>query len=85
MFFGPPDDAEADRDLRQGLAEISPETLRRFVLVAVLVQVGLFAASLGGMLVAFRGQRVLGGALVIGGLLALAVSVAVYRRQRNSS
>ena len=85
MFPEPSEDDEADRNLREGLADISPETLRRFVLVAVLVQVGLFAASLGVMLAWFRGQRAVGGALVVGGAVALVVSLAVYRRQRSSS
>ena len=85
MFLKPSEDDEADRDLREGLANVSPETLRRFVVVAVLVQAGLFAASLGVMLAWFRGQRAVGGALVVGGAAALAISVAVYQRQKGSS
>jgi len=75
------DDAAAYRNLREGLEEISPETLKAFVLLAVVVQAGLFAASLGVMLVWFRGQRVLGGVLAVSGLLALAFTVVVYRRR----
>lgn len=85
MFLGPlpPDDDAADRDLREGLRDVSPETLRTFVLLAVLVQAGLFVGSLGVMLVAFRGQWALGGALLVGGLLVLALSVALYRKRRR--
>lgn len=78
-----PDDPEADRDLKQGLQGISPETLRTFVVLAVLVQAGLFAGSLGVLLVAFRGQRLVGGALAVGGVSSLAISVAIYRRRRG--
>lgn len=85
MFSGPfppdDDDAEADRALRDGLGNASPETLKAFVVLAVVVQAGLFAASLGVLLVWFRGQRVLGGALAVGGLLALAFAVVSYRRR----
>ena len=81
MFPEPSEDEEANRDLREGLANVSPETLRRFVVLAVLVQAGLFAASLGVMLVWFRCQRAVGGALLVGGLAALAVSFAAYRRR----
>lgn len=83
MFPGP-DDPEADRDLEQGLRGVSPETLRTFVLLAVLVQAGLFAGSLGVLLVAFRGQRLVGGALTVGGVSSLVISVAIYRRRRRS-
>lgn len=83
MLLGPfsPDDAEADRDLRKGLRDGTPETLKAFVLLAVVVQAGLFVGSLGLMLVAFRGQRVFGGALILTGLLTLALAVVLYRRR----
>lgn len=83
VFPGPAEDERADRDLREGLRNVSPETLRAFVLAAVAVQAGLFAVSLGLMLVWFRGQRAVGGGLVVGGLVALAVGAALYRRQRS--
>ncbi|WP_435180639.1 DUF7322 domain-containing protein [Halorussus sp. AFM4] len=85
MFLDPlsPDDEEADRDLRRGLRDAAPETLRAFVVLAVTVQVGLFAAALGVMLAAFRGQRALGGALAAGGLAVLGLSVVLYRRYRS--
>ena len=81
LVFPGPDDPEADRDLERGLRGASPATLRAFVLLAVLVQAGLFALALGGLLVAFRGQRLLGGALAVGGALALVLSVVLYRRR----
>ncbi|MFC7081776.1 DUF7322 domain-containing protein [Halorussus caseinilyticus] len=83
-MFGPlsPEDEEADRDLRTGLRSGAPETLRAFVLLAVSVQVGLFALALGVMLVAFRGQRTLGGALAVAGLLVLGLSALAYRKYR---
>jgi hypothetical protein len=83
LVFPGPDDPEADRDLKRGLRGISPETLRTFVLLAVLVQAGLFAGSLGVLLVAFRGQRLVGGALAVGGISSLVVSAAIYRRRRS--
>jgi small-conductance mechanosensitive channel len=81
----PPDDADdaTGRDLREGLRNADPETLRAFVVLAVVVQAGLFAASLGVMLVWFRGQRLLGTALALGGLLALGASFALYRKRRG--
>ncbi|WP_137286588.1 DUF7322 domain-containing protein [Halorussus salinisoli] len=85
MFLDPssPDDEEADRDLRKGLRGAAPETLRAFVLLAVSVQAGLFAGALGVMLLAFRGQQTLGGALIVGGLVVLGVSVVAYRKYKT--
>jgi hypothetical protein len=85
LVFPGPDDPEADRDLKRGLRSISPGTLRTFIVLAVLVQIGLFAASLGVLLVAFRGQRLVGGALAVGGVLSLVVSAEIYRRRRSRS
>lgn len=81
MLPGPPEDTDDRRDLRRAFREVSPETLRMFVLLAVLIQAGLFTGSLGVMLFAFRGQRVLGGVLAVAGLLVLGVSVVLYRRR----
>jgi uncharacterized protein (TIGR04206 family) len=88
MFFGPEsgEDEQADRDLRRGLSEGSPETLKAFALLAVLLQVAVLTVALGAMLVGFRGQRLVGGALMVGGLLGLGVAAAVYRRfQRRTA
>jgi hypothetical protein len=81
MLPGPSEDAEAERDLREGLRNISPETLKMFVLLAVLIQAGLFVGSLGVMLFAFRNQRMLGSGLAGAGVLVLGVSVVLYRRR----
>ncbi len=85
MFFDPEfaEDEEADRDLRRGLSEGSPEVLKAFALLAVLIQAALLAVSLGAMLVVFRGQRLVGGALVVGGLAGFGVAAVVYRRVRR--
>lgn len=77
------DDRGADENLGRALRSISPATLRAFVLLAILIQAGLFAGSLGLMLGTFRGQWALGGALAGGGLLAFALAALVYRRHRN--
>jgi hypothetical protein len=86
VFSGPfpPDDEEdaaAQRKLRDGLGEISPDVLRTFVVLALVVQAGLFAASLGLMLLWFRGQRLLGGGLAVAGVLALGASAVIYRQR----
>ncbi|MFA9417713.1 hypothetical protein [Natrinema sp. HArc-T2] len=73
-------DRSGDDDLERTFSEISRSTLLAFVVVAVLVHAGLFGASLGVMLIGFRSQWVGGGALAIGGTLALVVAVVVYRR-----
>lgn len=61
------------------------ETFWAFLAAVILAQVGLFAASLGAMLYWFRGQETLGGALAVGGLVALAITVAitVWHRRRD--
>jgi F0F1-type ATP synthase assembly protein I len=85
MFFDPDfaEDEEADRNLQRGLSEGSPEVLKAFALLAVLIQAALLGVSLGAMLLVFRGQRVVGGALVVGGLVGLGVAVVVYRRVKR--
>lgn len=85
MFSGPlpSDDPEAERDLRQGLADASPETLNAFLFLAILIQAGLFVGSLGVMLFVFRDQRLLGSSLAVAGLLALAVAVVLYRKRKQ--
>jgi small-conductance mechanosensitive channel len=84
MFFGPPspEDEEADRNLSRALREGRTETLRAFAVLAVLLQAAVLAVALGAMLVWFRGQRLVGGVLVVAGLLGFGVAIAVYRRSR---
>ncbi|MFB6121321.1 MAG: hypothetical protein ABEJ68_09420 [Halobacteriaceae archaeon] len=62
------------------LTDVPKTTLRAFLAIVVLSQVGLFAVSLGVMLAGFRGQVNLGGALVAAGAVALTVAVVAYRR-----
>ena len=81
--FPEDDDRGANEDVGRALRTIPPETLRAFVLLAILIQAGLFAGSLGLMLGAFRGQWRLGGALAGGGLLAFALAALVHRRYRD--
>jgi len=85
VFFGPPspEDEEADRNLGRALREGRTETLRAFAVLAVLLQAAVLAVALGAMLVWFRGQRLAGGALVVGGLLGLGVAIVVYWRVRR--
>ncbi|MFD1563597.1 hypothetical protein ACFR99_08555 [Haloarchaeobius amylolyticus] len=74
------DRSGGDSDLERTFSKISRSTLLAFVVVAGLIHAGLFGASLGVMLIGFRSQWVGGGALVIGGGVALVVAVVVYRR-----
>ena len=80
--FSLDDESDGGADLQEVFTETSPATLRAFLLVSVLVQIGLFAGSLGVMLVVFRRQWTLGTALVGAGLTALALAVLRYRRYR---
>lgn len=70
-------------DLEENLKDVSRPTLLAFITVAVLVQAGILGASLGLMLMGFRGQWVVGGVLTIGGVLALALAFVRYRRFRK--
>jgi hypothetical protein len=61
-------------------ADVSPELFRTFWLLVVLLNIGLFAASLGVMLLYFRGQVQFGGGLFVVGVAALTYSYGRYRR-----
>lgn len=76
-------DGDADADVAAALTDTPRETLLAFMIVAVLVHGGLFAAALGAMLVGFRGQWTVGGALTVGGVTALGLAVVTYRRYRS--
>ena len=80
--FSLDDGSDENADLQEVFTGTRPATLRAFLLVWVLVQVGLFAGSLGVMLVAFRRQWGLGILLAGGGLAALVLAVLRYRRYR---
>lgn len=76
-------DGDADSDVTAALTDTPRETLLAFIVVAVLVHGGLFAAALGAMLVGFRGQWTIGGALTVGGVAALGLATVTYRRYRS--
>ena len=79
-----PDDedpfADDDTEFEGSLSGIPVATLRAFLVIAILAQVGLFVVSLGAMLAGFRGQTTLGGGLAAVGALALLAAALVYRR-----
>lgn len=77
------EEGETDDDVGAIIGSAPKATLRAFVGAALLAQVGLFALSLGVLLAYFRGQSVLGGGLVVGGVVALVATLAVVRRQRR--
>lgn len=73
------EDDTAGEDLADGVGSLSSATFRAFVAGLLLAQAGLFAASLGLLLVWFRGQSFLGGALAVGGAAALLATVWIVR------
>ncbi|SIR58203.1 DUF7322 domain-containing protein [Natronorubrum thiooxidans] len=76
-------DGDSGNDLEEAFSQGSRSTLLAFVMVAVLVHAGLFSASLGVMLIGFRSQWIVGGALAVGGVLALSLAVVGYRRYKR--
>ncbi|WP_293031382.1 hypothetical protein [Natronococcus sp.] len=70
---------DGSEELQEAFGEMSRETLLAFVGALFFAHVGLLAASVGLLLVAFRGQWVLGGAIVVGGIVALALTGWIYR------
>ncbi len=64
-------------------ADVSPELFRAFWGVVLSLNVGLFAASLGLMLVYFREQWQLGGAAFALGVGTLLYGYLKYRRYQN--
>ena len=64
-------------------ADVPAELALAFWSVVVSVNVGLFAASLGLMLVYFRGQWRLGGGVVALGVGTLAYGYLKYRRYQQ--
>ena len=61
----------------------STEVARAFWIVVLLLNVGIFAVSLGLLLAAFRGQYRIGAALALVGAHALARAYHRYRRFRD--
>lgn len=69
--------APSTRDTTEN--EVSAEVATAFWGVVLIVNIGLFAAALGPMLVFFNGQWELGGGLTVFGLLALGHAYSRYR------
>jgi len=73
------EDDDAGEELAEGVGSLSTTTFRAFIVALLLAQAGLFAASLGLLLGWFRAQWLLGGALFVGGIAALAATVGIVR------
>jgi hypothetical protein len=74
---------ESPAEIQGSIQEASRETLWGFVVAALFAHAGLFAASLGLMLGYFRDQWALGGTLFAFGLVALAITVGIYRWHKS--
>ncbi len=79
------EDDDAGERLAGSVGSLSSGTFRAFVVALLLAQAGLFAASLGLLLGWFRAQWLLGGALFIGGIVALAATVGIVRWHARQS
>jgi hypothetical protein len=75
--------AEPSTDLGDSMQRADAATFWAFLAAALLAQAGLFAVSIGLMFGGFRGQWMLGGPLVGGGLVALALTVGIVRWHRR--
>lgn len=64
--------------------DVDSEVPETFWATVLLVNFGLFAASLGAMIVAFQGRLQLGGFVFLLGTLGLAFSYRRYRNYRRS-
>lgn len=62
-------------------SDVSPELFRTFWRLVATINLGLFAASLGGMLIAFRGQWLIGGGVFALGAGALLLAWHRYRHR----
>lgn len=92
--YGEPDvepDVEEDpeEDLEFGIdipdeSDADPELFREFWSLVATINLGLFAASLGLMLVAFRGQWTTGGGVFILGAISLVYAWWKYRNRSTS-
>ena len=71
--------SEESEAFQEAIERMSGETLLAFVLALAFAHVGLFATSLGLLLIYFRGLWTVGGGVVAVGLVALALTVWVYR------
>ncbi|MFB6069051.1 MAG: hypothetical protein ABEJ90_03895 [Halobacterium sp.] len=75
---------EAERELAPSVdvpdeSAASPELRRRFWLLVVVFNLAVLAASVGAMLVAFRGAYDTGGSLLAAGVVLFAYGLFRYR------
>jgi hypothetical protein len=70
---------DADEEIQEAVSSMSRETLLAFMGALFFAHAGLFATSVGLLLVYFRGQWVVGGAVAVGGVAALALTGWIYR------
>lgn len=80
--YGEPNLADLTPDPPDG-SEVDDELFRAFWGLVVTINLGLFAAALGLMLVGFRGQWQLGGGVFLLGVAALAWAGVKYRQYRS--
>lgn len=73
---------EFQESIQKSIQETPRGTFWAFLLAVLFAQAGLFAVSLGMMLIGFRDQWMVGGALFSGGVLALVITVIIYRWHR---
>jgi hypothetical protein len=70
---------EASAEFEEAVSDMSPETLLAFMGALFFAHVGLLATSVGLLLIYFRGQWALGGAVAVGGVVALVLTGWIYR------
>ena len=79
------EDPDFSAEFQETIERADSGTLWAFIAAVLLAQAGLFAVSLGAMLIWFRNQWTLGGGLVGGGGVALALTVGIYWWHRTRS
>ncbi|AGB35989.1 DUF7322 domain-containing protein [Natronococcus occultus] len=72
------DDDESE-ELQEAFSDMSSETLLAFVSALLFAHVGLLATGVGLLLVIFTGQWLFGGAVAVGGIVALTLTGWIYR------
>ncbi|ELY59438.1 hypothetical protein C491_06498 [Natronococcus amylolyticus DSM 10524] len=77
-------DDDGSEELQEAFGEMSRETLLAFVSALLFAHVGVMATGVGLLLVAFNGQWLLGGAIAVGGIAALALTGWIYRWYENA-
>jgi hypothetical protein len=82
LLSGLSEEADTDPDFGLDGENVDSATAQHFWGAVVLANVAVAGVSLGVMLIGFRGQWTVGGALILGGLLAGYRTYSVYRRFR---